>query len=376
LSDWTNRLFNYFKFFDETNAKVLEALGNLGARNITTLAKSTNLPITTVRFRLKKMTKDEQVLVSANPNLSKLGLAKAFMIADAFLGHEKRLLETIKNTDYWTYIRRCYGKFDGYCAYFAFPANYMKELENYMDEAKRLRAFSRSHFFWTTNSRVVPPNFSWYDFKRKEWTIHWEEWINDVLTAPSKMSDRIKEPYDYPIMVDKKDLLIIKELQKDESLEFKKLAKIIGIAPQSVGFRYHRHIVQRNLIADHSVDVYPFPIQISDLYNFVIDFRNEKPVAKFTNACEKKPFVVSYAKVIQKNSLIVSIYLTKTEFPSLIKSLNRLYVEGSIKDFIYVTLDPTSYTRQTISYEYFENGKWMYDPEEKIKKLKEIIRIY
>jgi DNA-binding Lrp family transcriptional regulator len=376
LSKRASEFFNYFKFLDKTNAKVLEALGDLGARNITALAKSTNLPITTVRFRLRKMMKDGQVLVAINPNLSQLGLAKAFLIADALIGHQDRLLETIKNTDYWTYIIRCYGKFDGYSAYFAFPADYMKELEKYISQAKRFRAFSNFHFFWVTNARVVPPNFSWYDFERKEWRFLWEEWINDVLAASSRLPDAIREPQSYPVMVDKKDLLIIKELQKDESIELKKLAKIVGIAPQSVGFRYYKHVLQRNLIVDYAVDIYPFPIQISDLYVFIINFKNEKSVAQFANACEGKPFIVSYAKIIGKDSLILNIYILKTEFPNLIKSLNRLYLEGSIKDFVYATLDPTSYKRQTISYEYFENGKWTYNPEEKLKKLKEICRRY
>jgi DNA-binding Lrp family transcriptional regulator len=374
LDNRTSKFFEYFKFLDETNAKVLKALADLGARNITALAKSTNLPMTTVRFRLRKMMKDGQVLVATNPNLPRLGLAKAFLIANANLGLQDQLLEIIKNTDYWTYIIRCYGKFDGYCAYFAFPAKYMKELENYVNEDQRLRAFSCSQFFWITNSRVIPPDFSWYDFEKKEWRFQWEEWMNEILTCSDKLPSTLEEPRNYPIMVDKKDLLIIKELEKDESISLKKLAKIVGITPQSIGFRYSKHILQQNLIADHIVDVFPFPIQISDLYLFIIDFKNEQSVAKFAHGCEKKPFVLSYAKIIGKNSLLVNIYTLKTEFPNFIKSLNCLYRKGLIEDLFYVALDSASYRRQTISYEYFENGEWTYNSQEKIKKLQEIIR--
>jgi len=375
LSSLSSRLFDYFKSLDETNAKLLEALGEIGIRNITLLANSTKLPVTTVSFRLKKLMK-EKVLVTSNPDLSKLGLAKAFLIATAPLGRQTTLLETIRNTDYWTYIIRCYGKFDGYCAYFAFPASHMKELEKYIKEAKNLQVFTHSQFFWTTNSRVIPPNFSLYDFKKKEWTILWEKWVNDVLTGSSELPEAIKEPYEYPVLVDKKDLLIIKELQKDESIEFKKLAEIVGITPQSVSFRYHKHILGRNLIIDHVVDVYPFPPLLSDLYVFIINFNNEKNLAKFANACENSPFVVSYSKIIGRDSLIVNVYILKTDFPNLIKALNSLFTKNLIKSFTYATLDPTSYRRQTISYEYFENGKWIYTSEEKIKKLREICRTH
>jgi hypothetical protein len=94
------------------------------------------------------------------------------------------------------------------------------------------------------------------------------------------------------------------------------------------------------------------------------------------NASDGKPFIVSYAKIMGRNSLIVNIYILKEEFPNLIKSLNQLYRAGLINSLFYVTLDPTSYRRQTISYEFFNDGKWSYDAEAKMKKLKEISELH
>ena len=371
MTNKDSRFFDYFKFLDKVNAKILEAIGKHGSRNITRLAKTTDLPITTVRFRLKKMMKDGRVLVTVNPNIHNLGLAKAFLVAEAPFGQHDKLLSAIRNTDYWTYTIRCYGKFDGYCAYFAFPARYKEKLEEYWNQAKRLGILTSSKFFWVTNSHVIPPNFSWFDFKKRKWKFLWEEWIKEILNESEKLPKILEDPREYPVMVDKRDLLIIKELQKDESIEFKKLAKIVGITPQSVGVRY-RKIVKRNLIIDYAVDTYPFPIEVSDLYTFIVDFFDEHFLAKFANACEKKPFVISYAKIIGKPSLVINIYILKKEFPQFMSSLSRLCKEGIIRSIFYVTLDPTSYRRQTISYEYFENGVWLYNHKDKIKKLKEI----
>ncbi len=371
ITNKASRFFDYFKFLDEVNAKILEAAGKYGIRNITMLAKAANLPVTTVSFRLRKMRKKGQVLVTVNPNLYKLGLAKAFMVAEAPFGSHEKLFMAIRNTDYWTYIIRCYGKFDGYCAYFAFPANHKKELEDYWRKASHLHIITNSKFFWITNSRTFPPDFSWYNFEERKWIFRWKEWIDEVLNASKELPEILKDPAEYNIAVDKRDLLIIKELEKDESIEFKKLAKIVGITPQSVGVRY-RKIVERNLIADHNVDLYPFPLEISDLYAFIIDFSDESSLAQFVNACEKKPFVVSYAKIIGKPSLVINIYILKKEFPQFMNSLSRLCKEGIIRSIFYVTLDPTSYRRQTISYEYFENGVWLYNHKDKVKKLKEI----
>jgi DNA-binding Lrp family transcriptional regulator len=319
------------------------------------------------------MRKGGQVFVSANPDLPKLGLAKAFMIADANLGHQTQLFETIRNTSYWTYVIRCYGRHDGFCSYFAFPATHTKELEKYMREAKRLQAFSSSQFFWCTNSRVVPRDFSWYDFEQKGWKFNWNEWTRTALEAPDKLPEQISEPTDYTLMADKKDLLIIKELQKDETIGFNKLAGIVGISPQSVGARYQDHILKRKLIVDYAVDVYPYPLEISDLYLFKIDFADRRCLGRFANACEGKPFVISYSKIIGKNAILANVYLTKTEFPNFVDALNHLFVEGLITDFFYVTLNQSAYRRQTISYEYFENHRWLYNHSERVEALKKIL---
>lgn len=366
--------YKYSKFLDETNAKILEGLAKCGPRNISNLAKATTLPITTVRFRLKRMIENELLLVTVNPNLPRLGLVKAFLITHAMLGRHDTLLKILRNTDYWTYIIRCYGKMDGYCAYFAFPAENKKELENYLKEASALEALSRYKFFWITNSYYVSPDFAWYSFKEKKWNFQWHKWINEILDASEELPYIIKETREYQVIVDKADLIMIKELEKDATIELKKLAEILRITPQSVGNRYRKHIIDRRLIVNYNVDTYPFPLEVSDLYNFVILFRDEKATGRFVNASNGKPFIVSYAKAIGKDLLVVNIYILKREFPNLIKSLNCLYSEGLIKDFSYVTLDTTTYKRQTIAYKNFKNGKWEYNFKERVRKLKKIGR--
>lgn len=374
LIEEMQRFSSFLKLLDPINAKISTGLADHGPRNIAALAKSINLPITTVAFRLKKMIEKRSLLITANLNLPRLGLAKGFVMAEAFHGRHDTLLKVIENTNYWTYIIRCYGKIDGYCAYFAFPADHRKELENYFEEASRLHVFSQCEFFWITNSRFVPPDFSWYNFEEKQWKFAWEQWIDETLNASKLLPSMLKEPAEYPILVDKKDLIILKELEKDGTVKLNKLAKLIKVTPQTVGSRYHRHIVKRNLIVNYNVDAYTFPLQISNLYNFIFDFENEKALAKFVNSSYTKPFVISYAKVIGQNSLVTNILILKTEFPNLIKSLNRLFAKGLIKDFFYVTLDIASYMRQTISYEHFEDKKWHYNHKEKIEKLKQIAK--
>jgi len=372
--DQHNHFYTYSKFLDKTNAQILTQLAKHGPRNISTIAKTTNLPVTTVNFRLKKLIQKGLLKITANPNLPRLGLAKAFFVVHAPLGQHKNLLRIIKSIDYWTYIIRCYGKADGYCAYLAFPAMHKKELDIYLQTAAEQTIIPKYTLLWTTNSHYATPNFQWYNFKEKRWKIQWQQWVSGIQTASGRLPKSLKDTQDNQIMADKADLLIIKELEKDATTDLNELAKLLKITPQAIGNRYKTHIIQRNLISNYNVDIYPFPLEISELYNFTIDFENQKNLAKFVNASNEKPFIVSYTKTAGKNTLIINIYIERKEFPNLIDALNQLHADQIIKDFTYITLEPTEYHRQTISYEYFEKGQWAFNTKEKIRKLQEVLK--
>ena len=51
-----------------------------------------------------------------------------------------------------------------------------------------------------------------------------------------------------------------------------------------------------------------------------------------------------------------------------------LFRSGLIRTYSYVIVDPTASKRQTLSYEYFEKGKWLYDHEKMIKTLEKTVK--
>jgi DNA-binding Lrp family transcriptional regulator len=366
-------MLHYMRMLDPINAKILEGLGKYGPRNLLSLAKSIRLPPTTVSFRIKKLTEDGHLKIRSRPDYSKLGLMRAAVIAEALPGFEDKLQKSIENIGYWTYITKCYGRFNGFYSVLAFPAENKKDLETYLKDAVRLKAFSRCNFYWTTNFCEVAPNFDWFDFERKEWNFKWQEWVDEVLNSSQTLSQHILESKRYPVMVDETDLLILKEMEKNGVVDFAQLAKVAGTTPQSIGYRFHRHIVKRKLIADHEISIFPYPSQVSDMCCFVINFKNEKTLASFSNTLHNKSFVINFGKVIGQNSLMVHMYTPKLEFPHLIDSLSHLARKNIISSFFYVTLDILSFKRQTIAYELFKNDTWIYDQRDSIERLKKSI---
>jgi len=368
-------MLRYVKILNPVNATIIEALGKSDPRNLLALARKMGLPPTTVAFRVKKLIKDGFLQVHAKTNSHKLGLAKAVLIADTNRGHLETLLRVIENVGYWTYTARCYGKFNGIYAVFSFPVEQKTALEEYLERAKQFGAISDYVLLWTTNILEVAPNFDWYDFERRTWNFSWHKWLDEVLYSSENHVGQLMDPKSYEIDVDYTDLLILKELEKDGLQDFTKLSKVAKITPQAVRHRYYHHIMKRQLIAGYDVAIFPYPLQISDLCTFVFDFADDISLTKFANSLVDKPFVLNRAKVIGRNSLVVHFYIPKVEFSNFIESLNQLAVKGIINDFFYVSLDVASFKRQTVSYEFFHDGRWSYNASEANERLTEIVPI-
>jgi len=366
-------MLRYLDSLDEVNAKILEGLGKHGPRNISSLSKELGLSSTTVAFRISKLVKEKTLQTRVKPSFQKLGLNRAVIFAEAKPTRKKILRNIIDNLLYWTYTIRCFGKFNGIYALFSFPAEFKKKFEDYFAEALKQNILENYALYWVTDFCETPPNFSWFDLKRRSWNFRWQQWIKEIEQASNVLPKRLRDPETYPVLVDKVDLLLLKELEKDGAKEFKKLAKIVDMTPEAVRYRFQNHILKRGLIADYEITIFPYPHQSSDLSSFVIEFESDTALAKFANSLSNKPFVLSYAKVIGQHKLIVHFYTPKIEFSNLVDSLNSLIETRYVERFFHALLDIPSFKRQTVSYEFFEKNKWLYNHESIVENLRRMI---
>lgn len=363
----------FLKMMDPVNAKILEALGTHDPRNISLVAKTIELPQTTVAYRLRKLIKKANLEMFAHLDWSKLGLINAVAFMEAFPGKWDMLWKAFKDFSNVTYLVRCWGRFLGCYAVFAFPANHKEKLKEFLDEAAKLQIISHYLLFWITNLCRVSPKFNWFDFSNRRWVFQWEHWVNEVLNASENLSPGLLDPKEYPVMVDEKDLIILREVEQNAMVDFNKLAKIICISPSSIGKRYHKHLVERKIIIDHFIGAPRFPFESSSYCSFIIRFKDQKSLAKFTNCLNDKPFMLSYARVIGSNSVIAHTHTPNQEFPNLLVSLDRLVETGLIKDFFYVALIRKPYVDNPLPRELFKDGAWHYDQEENIERLRKMI---
>lgn len=366
-------MLQYLDALDETNAKILEGLGAHGPRNISALAKKLKISPTTVAFRISKLVEESGLQVRGRLNFQKLGLRRAVIFTEAKPGKEKVLRNLVENLPFWTYAIRCFGRFNGVYALFSFPSEFTREFEDYFAEASRLNVLEKYAVFWVTDFCEMPPNFRWFDFKKRGWNFHWQQWLKEIENSTKALPKRLLDPETYPIFADNTDLLILKELEKDGSIEFKKLAKTVDMTPEAVRYRFQNHILKRQLVVDYEISIFPYPFQSSDLASFAIDFKDQAALARFVNSLTNKPFVLNYAKVTGQNKLIAHFFTPKMEFSHLIDCLNQLIEMHIVERFSHVVLDVPSYKRQTVSYEFFEKNRWAYNHQEILKGLKTIL---
>ncbi len=182
------------------------------------------------------------------------------------------------------------------------------------------------------------------------------------------------DPSDFPIKGDKTDVLILKELEKDATVSFTKLAKMLSISPQLVRYHFYEHLIKRNLLEGFQITVFPFDKAISDMFLFIFQFDNGEKLAKFSMSLMDKPFASALGKILEENSLIAILYMPKTEFRKFIDILSKLIRTGFLQNYFYVIQDLNKTSRQTISYEYFEDRNWIYEHEKHIENLQDLVK--
>lgn len=356
---------------DYLDIKILATLGTYGPRNFAGVARKIGMSPTTLHHRLKTLSSHFSLRFFTNIYHVNLGLKKAIIMVEAEPKQEKSLLNCLKANDFWIYLAPIYGAIQGYLGVYTIPIDRTEEFERFLDELKNVGVARSVQHIWTTSLRRVNLTGTWFDSVSGKWAFRFDNWVNEIPSRLTKLPYTLKDPEEFPILTDDIGIFILKELEKNALVSFSELAKRLGIAPQSVKYRY-RKLLKQNLVECFEIHLYPFQTVPFEAFYFVFTFENHEKFAKFAASLLDKPIVVSLGKILGQNSMIAFLYIPFQEFKEFIKALSKLREIGWLQDYFYVHLDLDKDWRQTFSYEYFKQGSWIYDHNEQIKKLQTI----
>jgi DNA-binding Lrp family transcriptional regulator len=365
--------FSTYDKIDEVDVKILEALSLIGPRNLALIAEHLDIPSTTVRYRVRQMLEDSILFLHLNPYHTNMGLKKAVIFVEAVPGYENLLQDCLRINDFWLYLCRIYGPYEGWGGIWTVPKGNVEDFNRFLKSLIDLGVAKSIEVNWTTCHEGIPVNSRWFSVEENRWVFNWDEWIKEVEIIEGELPWTLVEPDDWPIKVDYEDLFIIKELEIDGRSTMTDISKKLGVSPEKVKYHFKEHVSKRGLIEGYQIEIFRFPPLSSELLFFKFEFDSYEKFVKFALALHDKPFPIHLGKVIGENALTSHIGLPKKEFRKFIEALSALIRKGLLKRYHYVIQDMFVQWRETIPYEHFENGGWKYDVDGQIKELVNII---
>jgi DNA-binding Lrp family transcriptional regulator len=365
---WLTGRLTMHKPFDMVDLKVFEALATYGPRNVTEVSRKLHMPAETLRKKLKRLNSQTFLRFNVNVYHANLGLRKAVVFAEAVPGYENTLVDALKINDFWIFLSRCYGMFEGCVGLFVVPDGSRSAFEHFISELERIGLSKRPQIFWSTCFYSVQSKCKWFNLETKTWNFDWDEWVQEIKTENTNLPHVLTEPKAFPVRADEIDVFILKELEKDATISFKRLAKRLSLSPQLVRFHYYNHIIGRGLLESFDVTVFHFG-KDSEFSFFTFSFDEEEKLARFAYSLLDKPFVKVLGKILGKNQLYGYLYFPRSEFRGFLRILSGLVRSGFLKDYQYAIQDFASSIRETIPFQCFKKGKWVYDHERYINIL-------
>lgn len=359
------------KQLDATNIKILSAMWKLGPRNLLEVSRQTGIPFTSVYHRVAKIESKSNRVAVLIPEHSKLGLVRTVLLVHASPGSEGKVTDALKLPNLWRSVNRCEGTFT-HLSVQHIPVRLMKQFRTYLRQLAELGLITEYKLIPT--GQYIPnfPDFKFYNSVSNQWTFDWRGWFAALKNKPSKT---IEDPASYAILADKKDLFIVKELEKNARISFADLAPLLGMSLQGVKYHYDKRLVPTEIVKYFGFDVWPYPEEVSAYHEILLKFTSDQAMNSFFTLVDELFFVLGVSKLLHENALMVRTYMLQNQVSNLFAFISQMAREGFLESYSSVRHDFVARESQTISYELFDDEKgWTFDLENCLSELSKLAK--
>jgi DNA-binding Lrp family transcriptional regulator len=360
---------------DSVDIKILEGLAKYGPRNINKLAKQLKIPRGTVLSRIKRLSSSFYLRLLTTVYHTNLGMKKAVVFAKAAPGREDLLFDCMKVNKFHIYLSRCFGVFEGNLGIYVIPEKHTMEFGNFLRELRKIGVASDINMLWSTCFHTVNRTAKWFDNFLGTWTFPWDKWLEEVYSEESELPYTLEDPASFALKADATDLFILKELEQNATVDLAAIARKLGMTLQNIRYHYNMHVMKNGLVETFQVAMLPFERSTADMLFFVLRFGDKEKMGKFACSLLDKPFVNIVGKILGENTMVSQVYLPRLEFRRFIDALSKLARAGFLQSYDYMLQDlrPGKWSRETIPYQLFKDGAWLYNHKEHIEELHKIV---
>ena len=359
------------KQFDATNVKILAAMWRYGPRNLLEVSRRTQIPFTTVYHRVRKLEAKGKRLAYLIPKTSLLGMQRIVVLVSATAGAEELVTNALKIPNLWRCVNACEGAFT-HLSIHTVSINYLKDFRKYLQRLSALGLITRCTILPTGDYIPNFPNFKYYDSRIKSWMFSWETWLSTL--KKTRPSEGPEDPERYPLLADKKDILMVKELEKNARKTFAELTPLLEMTLQGVKYRYDRRLGPTGLLSPIGYDIYPYPAEISTYHEIMLEFPSKSALDKFYSLRYEMFFVHGLAKILRRNAILARTYTAQSQLSNMLGFFSGMAKAGLLVSYSPIRMIFTSRQTETIPYELFDSEKgWLFSLPACLAKLSKLV---
>jgi DNA-binding Lrp family transcriptional regulator len=349
------------RYLDPTNIRIFSAMWKYGPRNLLEVARRTEMPFTSVYHRISKLESNFHELAWLIPQVSKLGLVRVAVLVAASPGCGGEVTRALKAPNLWRSIGFCEGNFT-HVSIQLVPVKHLRDFRAYLQQLVDRNLATNFNIIYT--GEYVPnfPDFDYYDPKSNTWKFDWEGWCASL--AEESQSASLDDPKSYQSIFDKKDMMIIRELETDGRKSFADIAEGTGMTAQGVKYHFDHKLAPSGVANYFQFKLHPFPTEVSAYHEIMLEFNTKKDLDKFFSLIPRLFFVLGAAKVLRQNTIMIETWMLSSQLYKLFDFLSHLAKTGFLKSYSSVRMDWASRETQSISDELYDDEKgWNVDFE-------------
>ncbi len=344
-----------------------------GPRNLLEVSRRIGIPFTSVYHRIAKIESGSQEVAFLVPSVSKLGIIRVAVLATASPGCEEEVTRALKAPNIWRSVGFCEGTFT-HISIQLVPVKFLREFRTYIQQLVDKKLITNFSLIYTGDYTPNFPDFDYFNPTECRWTFDWEGWLASLSGECTPVS--FDDPEGYPLVLDKKALMIIRELERDGRKSFADMAQAIGMTAQGVKYHFDQKVAGSGVARYFQFRVIPFPFEVSAYHEIMLEFNSKKDLDKFFSLVPRLFFVVGVAKILRRNAVMVQTWMLGSQLQNMFVFFSYMARAGFLKSYSAVRMDLGSRETQSISDELFDDERgWAVDFEKCLAELPKVKKV-
>jgi len=353
---------NFFEKVDEIDLTIVEKLEECSPRNILALARTLNMPKSTVYRRIEKLL-NMGLTIEPIIDYNKLDLRCGVALIEPVTGSLVKLYNVIAKIP-WFY-KFVVANMNTVIVRFYEPKKYSGLAEKIIQALRKIGLIKNYKLIYTSielaSSKV---SSEYFDRKLKVIKLKWSKWLKSIME-----NDCFKNIWELKFLdnkscnleVDSIDVKIIEELQLNAFQKLRNIGKKLNLSETTILHHYRKHIVERNVIIKYTPRIMIYHPDLSSYLMGFITFRNRKTLRNFIYTLWNTPILRRVNKVLNDTSIFASILIPRDEIIRFLVFMDTLCEVGMVHSyklyFAYLkTLSSWTVPSELFKEDYWEDG--------------------